>query len=248
MSPRRDRRGVAKQTRKGSKKRCAGCGKWDELEKFPRNRATADGRSAYCRSCKRDKDRQKRGGAEIIDLAGAVSRPSKRTPSRKSAEPDVDEALWRRRRSGRPSKLNDEVIDTICDVLARGHTRRAAAAKAGVDDSTLMRWLADGRDETTGLKRELFLSVLEAEAHGEHQLVEIVRAAADIDPQYAKWLLERRHHVDWARREQLAVSGGEGKPMEVAVVRELVGRRLEGLGLAAEAPEPPAPQTEAPDS
>ena len=139
--------------------------------------------------------------------AGDVSGVSKAAPTKKA---DPAPSSRPSRGPGRPSKITRELIAQLCEVLSRRHTRRAAAAKAGIADSTLFAWLADGREpDATGLKRELYEAVIEAEGLGEFTLVEIVRESAEIDPAYAKWLLERRHHLDWARREQVAVTGEE---------------------------------------
>lgn len=227
-----------KITTRADQKRCSRCGEWKPIKGWPRNSALADGLAAYCRACKRAADRD----AKRSPAAGDVSGVSKAAPTKKA---DPAPSSRPSRGPGRPSKITRELIAQLCEVLSRGHTRRAAAAKAGIADSTLFAWLADGREpDATGLKRELYEAVIEAEGLGEFTLVEIVRESAEIDPAYAKWLLERRHHLDWARREQVAVTGEGGKPMEVTVVRELVAKRITGLLAAPVEIVPPPPPTE----
>jgi hypothetical protein len=120
----------------------------------------------------------------------------------------------------------------LCNVLARGHTRRAAARKTGIPESTLATWLRDGHDTKDPMRRALVEAIDAAEGEGEFRLLEIVREAAEIDSQQAKWILERRYSVGdetWARKDHLAVSSGE-RPIEISVVRELVERRALALG------------------
>ena len=221
-------------------KRCSRCKRELARDQFPPNAALADGLGAYCRTCKRAAGR----GAPAAVVAPEVLRPSKGTPSQ---NPKPTKKPRAKAAPGRPTKLTPELVEQLVKVLRRGHTRRAAAARARIDDSTLMRWLADGRDETAGPKRELYLAVCEAEGVGEYRLVETVRKGAKIDPQLAKWLLERRRPEDWARRE-LAAAGSDTKPLEMSVVRELICKRLEGLGDPAPPPvpdPPPAPPADA---
>lgn len=226
-----------KNTTREGKKRCARCGEWKPTKGWPRNGALAGGLAAYCRDCKRAADR----GAPPAKrpISGASKAPSSGNP----AAPELE-----RRPVGRPSHLTPELIETICKPLRRGHTLKVACGRARVPESTFFEWLADGREpDCKGLKRDLFLAVAEAETDGEYEQVEIVREAAEIDPQYAKWLLERRRPNDWARREQLALVGDGGKPMEVSIVRELLSKRIDGLLAAPVDVVPPPPPAQAPE-
>jgi hypothetical protein len=172
----------------------------------------ADGKSVYCRPCKRD--------------------AAKAKPTPPQARPDSGASIATpaiKRPAGRPTKLTPEIIGELVGVLERGHTRRAAAAMAGLAESTVRQWLADAReDNATPLQRELLRSIEQAEGVGEYTLVELVRDSAAIDPNAAKWLLERRHSIDWARKENLSVTTAD-KPADVAVLRELITKRIDGL-------------------
>ncbi|GMV19013.1 MAG: hypothetical protein AMXMBFR56_72370 [Polyangiaceae bacterium] len=202
-----------KAIRKDKTKRCARCKAWKPRSEFARNAAMADGLAAYCRPCKREADR----GTPRREISGA----SKEPVSEKGEEP-------RKYLRGRPSKLTPEVIEKLCSALARNHSRRAAAAHAGISESTLHQWLSDAVDETSGPKRDLLLAVQWAEGDGEFRLVEQMNAAAEIDPVHTRWLLERRYSMDWARREAVSVEV-DAKPLEVNVVRELLAKRIAGM-------------------
>ena len=68
------------------------------------------------------------------------------------------------REPGRPSKLTLDVQEKIIQALHLGNHRKHAAAYAGIDETTLRRWMARGRnpsDEAYAAFRE---AVEQAEA------------------------------------------------------------------------------------
>lgn len=223
-------RGVAVKQEPGAKtKRCArpGCGE-KPLTDFPTNRALADGLGAYCRPCKRAADRggksQKASEKPQAPKAEILSAPARKPGAR-----------------GPKSSITTELIEQLCEVLRRGHTRRAAARKCGVLEDTLASWMKRGGEDKSGPARELYCAVSEAEGEGEFALLELVREGAEIDAQQARWILERRYSQGtetWVRKEHIDVTHGPEMP-EVSVVRELLFSRLKGLGGGA--PTPAAP-------
>lgn len=108
---------------------------------------------------------------------------------------------------GRPSKLDDLRAKRIVDAIAKGLSRTAAAASAGVSRRALMNWLAAGRDGDANYVHFLH-RVQEAEAKAEAEMVACIRNAALSDPKYwqaAAWVLERSRPADWAKREATPV-------------------------------------------
>lgn len=228
----------AKKGWRGGKKRCARCQVFKEPAKFGPNRALADGLSAYCRDCKRAADR----GEDPAPPAppAPVSPPSKVDAPKKAAA---------KKRTGRPSKLVPELVEQIVELLEKGHTRRAAAAKVGIDETTFQRWYAQGREEPSGPHHDFMIAVHTAEGVGEAELESKMLSAADIDPLHARWVLERRYHLDWARKDVPPPTDG-AKPMEAALVRELLLKRIAGLTQPFTEPTaaPPAPPPESADT
>ena len=100
----------------------------------------------------------------------------------------------------RPTSLDDSVKARIVAAVEAGCGRRVAAQAAGVDRSTLLRWLASGRDGVEPFA-SLLREVQVAEARGEASCLDVIRAASARTWQAAAWLLERRHPERWARRE-----------------------------------------------
>jgi transposase-like protein len=208
---------AAKKQRAGAEKKCSRCQKLKTLAEFPRNKAMADGLAVYCRSCKRESAR--------VVAKGTTPEPKLQAPKPKNL------AVPAKGRRGPVSGITPELTDALCEHLRRGHTRRAAARKAGVNEDTLASWLKRGAEEKTGEAKALRDAVLEAEGEGEFQCFELIREAAELDPVQARWILERRYSLgaeNWARKEHIEVAAGPTMP-EVTLVRELLTKRLEGL-------------------
>lgn len=103
---------------------------------------------------------------------------------------------------GRPTKLDDLRAKRIVDAVAEGASRTVAAAKGGIDRSTLLGWLARGRDGEAPYD-DFLLRVKKAEAEAEEAMVVCVRMAA-MNPKNwtaAAWWLERCRPLDYAKRE-----------------------------------------------
>lgn len=120
----------------------------------------------------------------------------------------------------RPTKLTPQRRKRLVRALADGNTRRTAAALAGIDDSTLRRWLARGHDDDSGPYHTLRLAVEQAEAEAESRMVALINAAAPQTWQAAAWWLERRRPQDWRKRTAVEL---EGEPPR-ANVRVVIGK------------------------
>lgn len=116
--------------------------------------------------------------------------------------------------SGRPTKLDDLSAKKIVDTIAAGGSRSAAAGAARVHRSTLMGWLARGRDGEPGYS-DFLDRVKKAEAEAELAMVAVVRSAAVSGTwQAAAWWLERRRSTTYAlRRDPRAGSKPDSSPL-----------------------------------
>ena len=99
---------------------------------------------------------------------------------------------------GRRSKATDARIDVVLAALGAGSTREAAAGHAGIDRSTLHRWLE--RDTS------LCVRVEKAEADFEVRSVAQIATAGTNDWRAAAWLLERRRPAGYGRAQTLAAA------------------------------------------
>lgn len=101
-------------------------------------------------------------------------------------------------RRGRPTKLNREVIDRLLLAVRNGSTLETAAALAGVDQSTLFRWIQRGKMGQAPYA-QFVVDLEQALAVAEiRDLTRIRRAAERGVWQAAAWHLERRWPERWA--------------------------------------------------
>lgn len=108
---------------------------------------------------------------------------------------------------GRPSKATEARIEALLAALRAGSTREAAAAHAGIDRTTLFRWLA--RD--AGLRAR----VEKAETDMEVRCVAGILQAGGEDWRALAWVLERRRPKAFGRAAAIAAAAatvGSGEP------------------------------------
>ena len=140
-------------------------------------------------------------------------------------------------RSGRPTKLNPQFSALIIEVMLTGATHKDACETAGIGESTLYRWLEQGK---SNLKRHKIYKDFrddykKAEAHMRNLALGSVRQAikgvrgAEGTPGVAPdwragaWYLERRHGFNKSGRAaaQLRPAGPEGETQDARLVRGL---------------------------
>jgi len=92
-------------------------------------------------------------------------------------------------------KYTLERAERILEAVGAGATLRAAAAAAGIDESTLWRW----QQRNAAFAKDLHAR----EAESEVVLVAIIRRAAETDWRAAMALLERRWPDTWGRRDRV---------------------------------------------
>jgi len=115
--------------------------------------------------------------------------------------------------AGRPSKYSPERSETILGALRNGNTRRTAAALAGVDVTSLARWLTRYADFAAAIQKA------EADAEASH-VANIQAEATDGTWTASAWWLERRRHKDWGRVDRVEI-----------MVRQQAERLAEELGV-----------------
>jgi hypothetical protein len=105
--------------------------------------------------------------------------------------------------TGRPSILTPDVQRRLCEAVAAGNTRHDAAEYAGIGESTLRAWLANGKRQRRGKFRALLTAVKKAEADAVVRNVAIIQKAASKTWQAAAWWLERKRANDWSQGRDL---------------------------------------------
>ncbi len=130
----------------------------------------------------------------------------------------------------RPLKLTPAVRERIELAVSAGASYRAAAASAGVGESTLRSWLARGRAERGARKQaagerpyvELVEGVEEASARAEVRAAALLFRAAESDWRAAAWFLERRDPESFGPpATRLEHTGADGGPVDLDVLGDL---------------------------
>jgi hypothetical protein len=136
-------------------------------------------------------------------------------------------------------ELDPEIQARIVTFIKAGSYVETAAAAAGVNKSTLHRWLkrgAEGEQPFAG-----FADALEA-ALAEAELRDLARIdkAADTQWQAAAWKLERRNPKAWGRREHLELTGADSGPIRYENLSESeLDAEIKRLSVEIEAAEGP---------
>lgn len=92
---------------------------------------------------------------------------------------------------GAPAKiLNDQIVARLLEAASKGHTRDQSAYFAGIDPSTLYRWINLGREGKQPYQ-SFYRRFEQARTKGSHALLETIKEASANQWQAAAWLLER---------------------------------------------------------
>lgn len=114
------------------------------------------------------------------------------------------------------AKISGEMITAIRSALEDGHYREVACRLAGIDRKTLLNWLKRGERERSGLYRDLYFAVEQAEAKAEEFHLKNIKTASAKSWFASAWYLERKHPERWAKRE--APPDDDGPKDEVVVI------------------------------
>jgi transposase len=141
------------------------------------------------------------------------------------------------------SKLTRDLIDRVCDVVARGNFRKTAFAMHGVPLNTWKHWVTVGRCIAAGQKvpgtskpseehmelcAELSHRLDYVEANVEVEAVADILAQSKSDWKAAAWYLERRHNKKFSRNP--VAHWDDEEAMEIKIdAKELLRDRLERL-------------------
>ena len=154
-----------------------------------------------------------------------------------------------RRKTGRPTKLDEGTALLILEAITIGATLEVAAQSAGINVATLYNWRDRGEDDLEHGRDSVFARFVEdftrAQAEGEVTLIRVIRSQGPADWRAAAWLLERRHRERWARTPADTI---DPEVAERALPRDVVPdetKRDTILGILAAATAPP---TGAPDT
>lgn len=105
----------------------------------------------------------------------------------------------------RPTDCTPERTAKVCEALALGVSWAAAAAHAGLDESTVTIWKQRGRDGEEPFATFL-TAATRARASAEVRMAAIVlKSAQEGNAAAAQWWLERRRPAEWGKRDTAVV-------------------------------------------
>lgn len=135
-----------------------------------------------------------------------------------------------KRKPGRPSKLTEETQAKIVRAVQSGNWLETAAAFAGVDGSTVRRWMAKGEPEDAPEPyRAFYTAIKQARAEAEVRAVALIqKAAQDGTWQASAWYLERSHPDRWGRK-RLEITGPDNEPVRLEVDVDSLEAKLNAL-------------------
>lgn len=109
--------------------------------------------------------------------------------------------------TGRPTKLDQNKIKEICELLSAGNYIEPSCAYAGINKVSFYNWLKRGRREKEEGKKTQYVEFLNAVekalAEGELRHVNNIAKHAKTSWQASAWMLERKNHKQWGRKETI---------------------------------------------
>lgn len=116
------------------------------------------------------------------------------------------------KRHGKPgnkSLLTPKFIKQVEQLAAQGLTQRQIATILNINSCTISGWKSKG----TALSDKFVKALERGEARGVQRRLKVIDKAMNKSWQAAAWMLERRNPNEFARKDNLAVSDPDGKPL-----------------------------------
>lgn len=139
-------------------------------------------------------------------------------------------------RTGRPTLLTPELMETVVDLLKRGNYISTAAKAVGLNPATISQWVKKGNDlAESGYELDeyeqafvIFAQEIEkARSYAQIKAVEVIRNAMPSQWQAAAWYLERTDAQNWGRTVKTELTGADGGAIQVDV--DGVMRKLQAV-------------------
>ena len=109
----------------------------------------------------------------------------------------------------RKLKLTPELIKEAVELVKMGNYTETVCQYLGIGETTWYRWMKEGENARSGIKREFWESIKRAESHAEIRNVGIIQKAAEKakdDPKLwvaAMTFLERKFPDRWGKKDKV---------------------------------------------
>lgn len=120
----------------------------------------------------------------------------------------------------RKTKLTKKLIKDAEKLLKGGNYVETICEYLGIGKTTWYRWLAEGEQANSGIKREFWDAIKKAEAEAEIRLITDLQKIAKKNNQWQgiAWVLERKYPDKWGKRERVEANiehtGKNGGPIK----------------------------------
>lgn len=104
---------------------------------------------------------------------------------------------------GRKTKLTKKLINDAEKLIKLGNYNTTVCQYLGIHQSTWYKWLQEGEQAKSGLKREFFDRIKSAESHAEIRNVQLIQQSANDTWQAAAWYLERKFPDRWGKKDKV---------------------------------------------
>lgn len=120
---------------------------------------------------------------------------------------------------GKPQGYEDYTPDKhqlFVNALMAGNYIETAAGLIGVHRNTISRWMEWGEQGKQPFEK-FMRDVQQALAASEMNDLRVIDQAAQRDPKWAAWRLERRHRSRWAPKQEKVTVGDPDQPIRIAL-------------------------------
>jgi len=110
---------------------------------------------------------------------------------------------------GRPTKLNNELIERIAQHIEDGNFIETACQLESINKDTYYEWFKKGRDVTNAdtLYKKFYDRIYEAEATQEDRLIKLHDKFLAESHKAVEWRMERRNKDKWSKKETIEHQG-----------------------------------------
>jgi len=113
----------------------------------------------------------------------------------------------------KPALLRKGMLKRLAEALGKGNTIVTSCGYAGIDDTTLYRYLEEGKIAEEGSPLFDFCGAVRvAITKAAMDQVDLIRDAGKDNWRAAAWLLSRRYPEEWADRQKIMIGGDPDSP------------------------------------
>lgn len=116
---------------------------------------------------------------------------------------------------GRPTKLNDDVLEQLIAMFERGAGRAMACEAVDISYMTFLNWLHRGEQAQSGEYFDFFYAIKKAEGRAKVFHVANIHRHAETTWQASAWWLERKCPDEFRKVERVENTGIDGQPQQV---------------------------------